>query len=273
MSSGWLRPAQGDQRASVPAARDLPRVVLFGAGQIVLFLILFQVYKVVRKLYIPRAESVAFDNAVRVLDIQGALHANFELDLQQWVLERGDLILFFNYVYAWFMWVFYACAMILLFFAPVRYLYLRRVFFLTMILALPWYIIYPLAPPRFMQEYGWAFVDTMLVYGPNYFSEDGLVTANRFAAMPSMHVGWTTIAAFMLWNAFPSRWRMLGRVIAVLLVILITFTVIVTANHYWLDAVGGWIIVGVALAINRWLPWPLSLPWSEPSPRSQTVVA
>src|SRR5680860_1645232 len=100
--TGWLRPATGDQEPTFPAGRDIPRVVLFGAWQIALFLILFQVYKVVRKLYIPRAESVAFDNAIQVLDFQGALRANVELDLQQWVLERGNLILVFNYFYAWF---------------------------------------------------------------------------------------------------------------------------------------------------------------------------
>lgn len=272
-SSGWLQPANVDEEPSVPSARDVPRIVLFGAGQIVLFLILFQIYKVVRRLYIPRAESVAFDNAIQILDIQGALNTNVELGLQRWVLERGDLILFFNYFYAWFMWIFYACAMVLLFFAPVRYLYLRRVFFLTMILALPWYIIYPLAPPRFMQPYGWAFIDTMAVYGPNYFSEEGLVTANRYAAMPSMHVGWTTIAALMMWNALPGRWRFVGRVFAVLLVSMMAYTVMVTGNHYWLDIAGGWLIVGAALAINRWLPWRIALPWSEPSPRTRTASA
>ena len=265
-----LTPGTDHGEPSIPNPRDLPRLVLFGAGQIVLFLILFQVYKVVRRIYIPHAESVAFDNALRVLDIQGALNANFELDLQQWVLERGDLIMYFNYFYAWFMWVFYAAAMILLFFAPQRYFYLRRVFFLSMLLALPWYLIYPLAPPRFMQEYGWQFVDTLVVYGPNYFSESGLVTANRYAAMPSMHVGWTTIAAMMLWVAFPGRYRVVGRALAVALLVMITVTVMVTGNHYWLDAVGGWIIIGAAVLINRWLPWRIPMPWSEPPPRARS---
>ena len=270
---GWLTPGTDDGEPSMPKVRDVPRLILFGAGQIVLFLILFQLYKVVRRTFITRAEGVAFENAIQILDIQGALNANFELDLQRWVLERGDLIMFFNYFYAWFMWVFYAAAMILLFFAPQRYFYLRRVFFLSMLLALPWYIIYPLAPPRFMQDYGWDFVDTLVVYGPNYFSETGLVTANRYAAMPSMHVGWTTIAALMLWVAFPGRFRAVGKALAIFLVLLITFTVMVTGNHYWLDAVGGWIIVGAAVAINRWLPWPLPMPWREPSPRSGREAA
>lgn len=265
----WLTPDTDAGEPSLPAPRDLPRLVLFGAGQILLFLVLFQLYKVVRRTFITRAESVAFDNALQILDMQGALGANFELDLQRWVLERGDLILVFNYFYAWFMWVFYAAAMILLFFAPQRYLYLRRVFFLSMLLALPWYVIYPLAPPRFMQPYGWDFVDTLVTYGPNYFSETGLVTANRYAAMPSMHVGWTTIGALMLWVAFPGRFRVVGQALAVLLVAMITVTVMVTGNHYWLDAVGGWIIVLTAVAINRALPWRLPMPWREPAPRSR----
>jgi hypothetical protein len=268
-SRGWLTPGTDIGEPSVPAPRDLPRVVLFGAGQIVLFLILFQLYKVVRRTFITRAETVAFDNAQDILAFQGALHLNFEIHLQQWVLDRGDLIMVFNYFYSWFMWVFYGCCMLVLFFAPQRYLYLRRVFFLSMLLALPWYAIYPLAPPRFMQPYGWDFVDTIMTYGPNYFSESGLVTANRYAAMPSMHVGWTTIGACMLWVAFPGAFKYVGRVLAVLLVAMIVTTVMVTGNHYWMDALGGWIIIGAALAINRWLPWPLPMPWREPTVRSR----
>ncbi len=121
-----------------------------------------------------------------------------------------------------------------------------------MIIALPWYALYPLAPPRFMQPYGWPFVDTLAVYGPNYFSESGLVTANRFAAMPSMHGGWTLVMRIMLSAALPWRWT--GRVMSLLLVGLIAFTVIVTANHYWIDIIGGWVVVGLALFIN----WPCS---------------
>lgn len=81
-----------------------------------------------------------------------------------------------------------------------------------MAIATPWYAIYPLAPPRFMQEYGYAFVDTLKVWGPSYFSEGGLVSANRYAAMPSMHVGWTTLGAIALAACLP--WRRVGYAIA-----------------------------------------------------------
>lgn len=54
-----------------------------------------------------------------------------------------------------------------------------------------------------MEPYGWPFVDTRSVYGPNYHSESGLVTANRFAAMPSMHRGWTLVASIVISAALP----------------------------------------------------------------------
>lgn len=260
---GWLRPPV-DEAPRWPGWSQLGRRVLYAAGQIILFLFLFQAYKMVRKMFIQRAEDVAFDNAINILQLEKWLHIDVELRLQQWVLDRPyGLIWFFDHWYSYFTYVFYACAAICILLTPVRYRYLRRVYFLTMLVALPWYFIYPLAPPRFMQPYGYAFVDTLAVFGPNYFSKSGLVTANRLAAMPSMHVGWTTVAAFMVAAAIP--WHSIGRWLAAFLIAGICVTVAVTANHYVLDMVGGWIIVAVCLLINRLLPYPLPIrwPWRE----------
>jgi membrane-associated phospholipid phosphatase len=263
-----LRP-RGDRPPSWPAHREWPRLVLWATSQILLFLALFQAYKMVRKTFITRAESVAYDNALDILRYQGNLGLNFELDWQRWVLDQGSLIKVFNNIYAYYMYGFYACAIILLVLAPWRYRYFRRVFIISMLVALPWYVIYPLAPPRFMQPYGWPFVDTLAVYGPNYFSESGLVTANRFAAMPSMHCGWTMIAGMMIAAALP--WRWLGRGIGLFLTLLLPVTVIVTGNHYWLDVVGGWVVVAISLAVNYLLPYPLTIPrpWQARSKASQ----
>ncbi len=212
-----------------------------------------------RRTFITRAESIAFDNALDILRYQEYLNANFELAWQRWVLDQGNLIMLFNNVYAYYMYGFYACAVALLVMAPQRYLYLRRLFVITMLVALPWYVIYPLAPPRFMEPYGWPFVDTLAVYGPNYFSETGLVTANRLAAMPSMHCGWSLVAALMLAVALP--WRRIGNAVAVFITLFMGVTVIVTGNHYWLDIIGGWLIVVVSLVINRLLPYPMPIRW------------
>lgn len=268
----YLRPHAGnDDIPGLPPRNGWPRTILWAAGQIVLFFALVQMYKTVRKTFIARAETVAFDNAKQILHIQEWFRYDLELHMQRWVLERGDLIKVFNYIYAWYMYGFYACAIVLLVLAPGRYLYLRRVFIISMLVALPWYFIYPLAPPRFMQPYGWPFVDTLAVYGPNYFSSSGVVAANRLAAMPSMHCGWTLVAALMITAALP--WRNIGRAIGTFLVVMISATVMITGNHYWLDILGGWAVIGVSLLINRWLPYPLPLPvpWSETRPSQSGI--
>ncbi len=225
-------------------------------SQLALYLVMFQVYKLARKQFIPRDESIAFGHARNVLHFEESLGLMFELDLQRWVLDRGDwLIGFFNNVYAYYMWIFFFGLLTLAFMAPVRYRYIRRAFFISMAIATPMYLIYPLAPPRFMEPHGWPFLDTLAIYGPNYFSETGLVTANRFAAMPSMHVGWTTFTAIALMLAIPNR--VVGRIVMAILTVLITLTVMITGNHYWLDAVGGWLVISLAYLINRVIPYPL----------------
>lgn len=254
--NGWLTPAR-DKPPSIP--RDhittLKRL-LYAASQGALVFIAFQIYKTVRRYGIPDDPVIAFDHAKDVIRLEERLNLFFELDWQQWALSHGDwYIRSFNYLYAYYMWWVIGGFSVLAFFAPARFRYLRRGFFISMLLVTPMYLIYPLAPPRFLAAHGWDFVDTMRVYGPNYFSKSGLVQANRYAAMPSMHVGWTTYVALCLSTLLPSaRWRI---PFVLFMASLITYVVIVTGNHYWLDALIGWMFIGTAIAINRAIPYPL----------------
>ncbi len=86
--------------------QEWARILAWSISQILLFLACSAAYKLVRKTFIIQAESVAFDHALQILDIQGALSTNSELDLQRWVLDRGDLIPLFNYIYAYYMYGF-----------------------------------------------------------------------------------------------------------------------------------------------------------------------
>ncbi len=258
-TQGFLTPPD-DQPPRLPSWKEALRRVPWLLSQLALYLVMFQVYKLARKQFIPPDDSIAFGHAKDVLGFEESLGLMFELDLQRWVLDRGDwLIGFFNHVYAYYMWIFLFGLLVLAFMAPVRYRYIRRAFFISMAIATPMYLLYPLAPPRFMEPHGWPFLDTLAIYGPNYFSETGLVTANRFAAMPSMHVGWTTFTAIALMLAIPNR--MSGRVVMGILIVLITLTVMITGNHYWLDAVGGWLVIGAAFVVNRFIPYPLLEGW------------
>jgi hypothetical protein len=254
-TQGFLTPPH-DEPPHLPPGKTILRRIPWLLLQLLLYLVMFQVYKMVRKQFILEDNTGAFGNAKDIIHIEESLGLFFELDLQRWVLERGDwLILFFNNVYAYYTQGFLVSMVFLALMAPARYRFMRRAFFISMAIATPMYLIYPLAPPRFMESYGWPFIDTMAVYGPNYFSDTGLVTANRFAAMPSMHVGWTTFFSIGLWLAIPNR--KLATLVLLFIPTLMTMTVMVTGNHYWLDAVGGWLVIGAAFVINRLVPYPL----------------
>lgn len=254
-AQGFLTPPH-DEAPRFPRGQEFLRRVPWVALQVLLYVVMFQVYKMARKQFILEDNTGAFNNAQDIIGIQQSLGLFFELDLQRWILDQPDwVILFFNNVYAYYTQAFLVSMAFLALMAPVRYRYIRRAFFISMAIATPMCLIYPLAPPRFMEDYGWPFVDTMQVYGPNYFSETGLVTANRFAAMPSMHLGWTTFFAIALMLAIPNR--KIGVPLMLFITSLMTFTVMVTGNHYWLDAVGGWLVIGLAYVINRVVPYPL----------------
>lgn len=221
-------------------------------GQFLLFMACFQAYKMVRRSFIQRAEGVAYHHALDILRWEDRLGIDIELRLQRWVIDHDWLFAFFNRYYMAFMWMFYSCALTALLLAPARYPYFRRVFLCSMLLALPWFYFYPLAPPRFMGPYGYPFIDSQAVYGPHYFEGRAAVQANQFAAMPSMHCGWTFIGAVMLAYALP--WKRIGVWIGAVYFLLMSLTVMVTGHHYILDIAGGLVTAGAAFLLAWWLP-------------------
>ena len=73
-----------------------------------------------------------------------------------------------------------------------EYRKIRSVLVLVTLGALAIHVVYPLAPPRMMP----GFVDTMVLYGPNPYNSHAVESfANQYAAMPSLHIGWSLIVA------------------------------------------------------------------------------
>jgi len=74
--------------------------------------------------------------------------------------------------------------------------------------------------------------------GIKYFAgiiEKGHETFNHVAAVPSLHVGATTLFCIFVWARMP-RW---GRPVLVAYPLLMTFTLVYTAEHYVADAIAG----------------------------------
>jgi hypothetical protein len=151
-------------------------------------------------------------------------------------------------------------------------------------LAIVGFALFPLMPPRLLDapcsDYGGAcigtglrpdggtfgFVDTLAIYGgPWSFDSEGMADiSNQYAAMPSLHIGWALWSAIALWPLL-HRWWLRAAVLAYPL--LTVMVIIVTANHYWLDAVGGIAIFAVGAIIgwglHRWNQRRLDRAWER----------
>ena len=142
----------------------------------------------------------------------------------------------------------------------------RNTFLWTNILALLGYELFPTAPPRLTHHiivagHPYHFVDTM-----HHVIGDGRMHGiplayNAYSAMPSVHVAWALIVAMTVFRFHRHRALWLaGGVYPVLMLA----TVVVTANHWLLDAAGAAIDVAVAFAVVT--------TWEAYKRRRQSVV-
>jgi membrane-associated phospholipid phosphatase len=130
----------------------------------------------------------------------------------------------------------------------------RNAVFAAFAISVLGYALFPTAPPRFLPELG-LDPSTGVTGNDPQISNPGDALFNPFAAVPSMHVGLSVILAGSL--------GMLVRPLALRLLLfayplLMTYVVIASGNHFWLDAVFGLITaalaVGAAVVLARLNP-------------------
>lgn len=107
----------------------------------------------------------------------------------------------------------------------------------------------PVAPPRFLPGLG--FVDTALIYHQSVYGAGGSGISNQLAAMPSVHVAWSTLVAGVVIVVLRSRWRWL--IVAHPLITM--WAVVATGNHWWADGIVSILLIilscGVVAGIDR----------------------
>ncbi|WP_217998520.1 phosphatase PAP2 family protein, partial [Actinomadura rubrobrunea] len=214
--------------------------------ELLLVAFLFAAYKLGR---LVGADHVgeAFANAGRLWEIERALRLPSEKTLQDWVLHLPSAVVAAN---AYYKFVHFPATAVFLIWTyarrPWHYRWARTALAVLTGVALAVHIAVPLAPPRMLSGLG--FVDTGAVYGPSVYGSahtDGL--ANQFAAMPSLHVGWAVFVAVSLILSTRTRWRWLWLAHPAVTL----YVVIVTANHYWLDALVALVIIAVVMLVLR----------------------
>ena len=191
--------------------------------------------------------AVAFANARTIVDVEQGMGLFFERGLQEWVMDQRLLVDPANFMYVNSHFVITTGFLVWLYLRHNKHFYfVRNMFMVAMGLALVGYLAMPTAPPRFLPELG--FVDTIAYYADvRHDSAFVALFFNPYAAVPSMHV------AFALMVAVPTFLLTRRKVVKGLWAIypaVVTLVVIVTGNHWWLDAAAGALVALAAALVS-----------------------
>jgi len=232
--------------AAIAAGRRyLPRGYADFARQVLIWFGFLLAYQVARGVA-DRDPTRAFANGWRVIDIEQRLTGLRELTFQGWTESSHFLALLVSWTY----WnsEFTVIGLALL------WVYLRRnsaftrfrnTILLANVLGLIGYVLLPTAPPRFFTTMG--FTNTLGQFGGlNHGSGLVQLAANPYAAMPSLHAADALIVGVVLASVV-RRWP--WKLVWLVWPVWVWFSVMATANHFWLDVLAGIVLATIALAI------------------------
>ncbi len=263
-----------------PSKKDLAEIFLLGSALPLYYLVRGSAHERVGEALVRGADLIRLEKSLGIF---------WEAEAQSWVLSYQWLVKLLNNFYLYgHLPIIGALAVWMYFWHRPQYLLMRNAFLLSGAIGLIIYVSFPVAPPRFLPE--WGFVDTVF---DQYNTGRPLTPAffvNEYAAMPSLHFGWNLLVGFSMWLAS----RHIGiRAFAVLMPLAMLVDIILTANHFFLDAAAGLLVVAVGLSIaiaareavrryqarngsaapkawQSWLYWLCGL--AEPSERPRRVA-
>lgn len=227
--------------------------------EVVYVLAFYGIYTLIRNEGVATSSAKrALAHAKDVIGIEKALGLFHEQSIQQLFLGQRWFISFWNVFYGTAHFAVTITALVLLFRrAPDRYPLWRTTLAATTALALIGFAFYPLMPPRLLDDCGrfggcvqYGFVDTLKTVGGLWSFDSGAMAkiSNQYAAMPSLHFGWSSWCTLVLLPMVRRRWL---RLVVIAYPFVTLFAIIVTANHYWLDAVGGAVVLGAGFLIAQ----------------------
>lgn len=239
-------------------------------AEILVIAIFYSVYSLIRNQF--GSDSVswqeALDNAEIVIAIERLFGLFQEHRIQDLFIDWTWFIRFWNVFYGFFHFAITTAVLVWLYVRfPKDFARWRTIGLITTGLGLIGYALFPLMPPRLLgapiAEFGagmdpYGFVDTVKEWGGLWSYNSGTFSriSNQYAAMPSLHFAWAGWCTLIL---YPRMKRTATKVLAAAYPVAVLFAIVVTANHYWLDAVGG---LG-ALAIGYFAGDKLHHKWKQ----------
>jgi membrane-associated phospholipid phosphatase len=189
--------------------------------------------------------ATAYANADRLMRFERTVHIAWEASLQAPVIAHPLLVTLFNWIYIWGHWpVIITIALLLFRYRRDHYLLLRNAVFVSGAIGFLFFAFFPVAPPRLADP---ALLDTVTLHSHAYRALQPPGLTDQFAAFPSLHFGWNLLAAIAVWGAFS---YVPVRVLCVVGPAAMAAAVVLTANHYVVDVLGGLAVVLVGLAVS-----------------------
>jgi membrane-associated phospholipid phosphatase len=230
-------------------ARLLPHGILDVVRQVALFAAAYWAYRLVRGTVDGKAAD-AFANGRDLISLERGLHTFIEPTLQAWASGEEWLMDAASWMYmnSHFSITLGALVFIYLFHNSSFY-FIRNMFLVSMGLALVGYLVFPTAPPRFFPE--WGFTDSVSEF--TGIPQDSVAVNalfNPFAAVPSMHVAFALMLGWPLARLVKHR---AAKALWLLYPFLVTFVVVVTGNHFWLDAFFGAVTAGISAYVAKYV--------------------
>ncbi len=239
---GGPRRAETTEVETAPPARRIPWG--FVLSQLVVLNVLFVLWRVVGHLALV-GHAGADRRGLAIWRLERTLHLPSERTVQQPLLAHHDLVRLADGAYASLHVPVLAVTLVWLLVRH-RDAYARwrdvLVVFTGVGLLLQ---LVPVAPPRLLPQLG--VVDTGRLDGLSVYGGGSRGLTDQLASMPSIHVGWALLVAC----AVVSGSRRGMRWLALLYPVSITWVVVVTGNHFWLDGVAAAALLGLSYAAVR----------------------
>ena len=230
--------------------------------EVALILFFYLIYSFARNQFgsASVSPSRAFENAEKIIDLEKSIGTFKELQIQEFFIDWKWFIQFWNVFYGTFHFGVTIFALVWLYIKfPSKYS--RQRFFLLSSTgsALIGFSLFPLMPPRLLSNCGdfgaclsntYPFIDTLSEIGGLWSFDSGTMqkVSNQFAAMPSLHFAWAFWCTLALYPILKSQKT---KILISIYPLATTFSVIVTANHYWVDIVGGFVCLGFGFYATR----------------------
>jgi hypothetical protein len=190
-------------------------------------------YFLVRGLTVA-SEEKALANAQSLIDVQKQLGIFWEPRLQGLIVDYHVLVTLANWAYIWGHWPLIALVAIWLYLNHNdRYRLFRNAFMISGAIGLVIFATFPVAPPRLTDM---DVVDTVSQYSTAYRVLQPPALVNQYAAVPSLHFGWNLLIGIAL---IMTARRLPMRIFGALMPVSMGLAIMLTANHYILDAVAG----------------------------------